>query len=168
MHMTILVIVYAHSGKDALEKAEDRLDNLCGDYKPFDYFTKLAPMKADSGRGKELIAEAMDYTKREFMRNLRTVRAFMKLSDEELFEDKEFPVDQREPDLYYNFRYCCHNLGRTRGPSIWIYDDDNEGVRDEEHLHSTLTKYACLYEDQGKVNPHADKTVWVVPADVHF
>lgn len=179
MHMVIRVLVYDKDKKSAFSKATQTLDRLCGeDGQPFDYFTtfddktstvsgearwgKLPSVcEADSKEGKKLIEEGMEYTKNTFLENIKIARKVLKKkTDNEIFNDDIFDRDM----IRYRF-YC---LGEYRGPSIWLYDNDGEGVRTPKHLKDILNKWECIYEKEKKPNPYKDLTLYVVPADVHY
>ncbi len=182
MHMTIVAIAYATDKTRALSKAEDVFERLVRN-EVFDEFTLLDkegfaaspswpsrwgkhPMvvMASSKDGKRLIEEQWQATKRAFAEAITMVReGINNYTDDELFTDK-VAVDGM-PGM---FRYWCSLVGRTAGQNIFLYDDDAEGIRTEDHLANALNKWRCLHEDEGKINPNADKEVWVVPADVHF
>ncbi len=84
-------------------------------------------------------------------------------SDDELSTNRVAVGDQ--PVM---FRYWCSILGSTGGAGVFLYDKDGEGVCDENHLENAINKFRSLYEEQEKINPYADKEVWVIPADVHY
>ena len=187
MHMVIRVIVYADEEEEALSEAKSVLDELCGDGKPFDYYTtfddKDSPMsgpgrwgpmapasRADSPEGKHLIDEGMSYTKNEFMENISKVREVLGFfSDEELF-NKEMGEEasltlklKNDEDLTRDFNvfgYYCHCLYRNPGADVWLYDQDGDAIGDPGHLKNVLNKW-----DDPK---RADKAIFVVPADVHY
>jgi hypothetical protein len=120
MHSIIRILVFAKNKDAALDKAESILERLCGDDKPFDYYTLFrkndnspvsgksrwgnlpAAARADSPKGKRLIDEGMKFTRDSFMRNLKTIReGLANFSDDELFEEKLNPqaITQREFDI---------------------------------------------------------------------
>ena len=177
MHQVISAIVYAEDEEEAMNQASRIFDNMVV-LEIFDYYRTFdedgdgvsgksrwgklpAYAKADSEEGKKLVGDGMKYTKDEFIEDVGKIRECLsKFSDEEIFNG-----DARENLL---FRCYCHHAGQYKGSSVWLYDNDGDGIRTEKEMNDTLGKYACLYEDKGEKNPYANDTVWVVPADVHI
>jgi len=193
MHTIIRIICYANDKKEARIKAEDILDNnLVGDYQSFDYGTffdddfatsrwgsRPVSCLADSKEGKKLIDEGMKFTKKEFKDNIKKVREALKeYSDEDLFEGKIVDMkkkilqkleDKKDNNMdLHLFKYRCWNIGDYSGRSIWLYNDDGEGIRNNEMLKDVLEKWKGFYESEGKINPNKDLKVFVVPVDVHY
>lgn len=200
MHEVIRAIVYPHNEKEALDRARDIFENLCGRRgQPFDYFVLFdedSPMsgknrwgnlpvvaRADSPEGRKLISDGMQYTRDEFMENMAQIReALLVLSDEELFTEELRPssiaaraFDEATNRKKFSFTYLpgmikhfMYHAGEYIGPSIYLYDDNGSGIKTPEHLSGVLSKWKCLYEDQGKENPYKDLDIFVVPADVHY
>ena len=172
MHMVIRAIVYAEDGSDALEKARELFSNMCGDYRPFDYFVtfdeeghgmsgkdrwgELVPVsRADSPTGKKLIAEGLEFQITSFRESLKKVRRQIFSPWKKLIKNSMW-------------RYRCKTLCDSQGPDIYLYDNDGAPIGDEDHLENALNKWECLYEDSDKDNPYKNLKVFVVPADVHF
>jgi len=169
MHQVITVIVYAENKNEALDKAKTIFERLCENQYPFDYFTTFdedgigtsgkdrwgnlpAVTLAISKKGKELIEQGIKFTKDEFMENLKIIRKLLKKkTDKELFE-KDGGVEM--------FRFSCYQIGRHRGSSVWLYDNDGEGITDPEHLKNVLKKW----NDKS----YRGLKIYVVPADVHY
>jgi hypothetical protein len=178
MHQVISAIVYAEDKEEALDNAKGIFDGLVEEG-VFDYYRTFdedgsgisgrdrwgdLPVcaEADSQEGKKLIDDEMKYTKDEFMENIKKIRETLsKFSDEDLFSRDE---DNSDVNL---FRYHCYWIGQHKGTSVWLYNDDGDGIRSEEELNRALDKYVDLYKEEGEENPYTDDTVWVVPADVH-
>lgn len=163
MHMDIGVLVRADDADGARDTAEGVFDNLCGDGKPFDYFTLVDDMgpdqkekgvgrgiyRAASSRGKTWISGLHEATKGEFMDGIARVRKVLAAnSDEDIWRHGE---DIKRCDM---FRFRCGRLGDYAGPSIWLYDGDGAGIRDDARLHGILTEVG-------------DPPLWIVLADVH-
>lgn len=179
MHMVIRVLSYGENKKDALSKAKNILDGLCGeDGQPFDYYTTFDDntsqvsgkarwgeipciCEADSKEGKKLIDDGMQYTKEAFLENIKIARKVLKeKTDKQIFENSDWDKDM--------IKYRFHCLGAYRGANIFLYDQDGEGIRDPKHLENILKKWSCIYEKEGKQNPYQDKKLYVIPADVHY
>lgn len=64
------------------------------------------------------------------------------------------------------WRYYCNQIGKYTGSSIWLYDQDGEGIRNRGHLNDVLTGWPNLRDKQK--GPTYTEKLWVVPADVHF
>jgi len=166
MHMVIRAIVYANSREEAKVRAERVFKDLTENEEPFDYYSigfrdgsQANAFKATSKQGKELLERGMKLMAGDFGRSLEAIRQHINKPNNVLMLDGE--------ETGSLWRYHCYQLGMYRGPAVWLYDDDGEGIRDSEHLENALNKWRCLYEDDGKPNPHANDEVWVVPADVH-
>ena len=186
MHMVIKVLVYATSENDALGEARRVLNNLCGDYKEFDFYNtfddgwatrrwgelpKAIRVCGDFGLEKcdtcaerfqcytnqmnSMLEESMLATKQEFLKNLGEIKKCITIyNDDQLFEDDDF-------------KWRCHQAGQYKGSCVYLYDQDGEGIRDNEHLKNVLSKWACNHG--GKPDPELeDKSVFIVPADVHY
>ncbi len=179
MHTVIAAIVYAKGRSDALHQARRVFARLVQD-NVFDYYTLFdedrpasgksrwgrlpVVAKADSRVGKRLIEDGWHATRKAFDEAIAMVREGINTyTDDELFTDLVAVGGQ--PRM---FRYWCLRIGRTEGPNVFLYDDEATGIRYPDHLENALNKWRCLHEDEGKINPNADKEVWVVPADVHF
>ena len=179
MHTVITAIVYAKDRREALLRARGIFDRLVED-NVFDYYTLFnenrpasgtsrwdrLPViaKADSRVGKQLLEDKWHATRRAFNEAITKVReGINNYTDDELFTDRVALGGM--PGM---FRYWCLRIGRTEGPSVFLYDDDATGIQTEDHLTNALNKWHRLYEDEGKVNPNQNKEVWIVPADVHF
>ena len=161
-HMTIKAIVYVPDKAGAVARAETIFRGMAdGDWAPFDWCgVARAPHTADSTVGKRLIEEGMEFTVGAFKANLASIREQINLPDEELMAG-----GQRPNRL---FRHYCYLAGQYHGGTIYLYDDDGEGIQDPEHLDNALDKWRSLYEKSGKANPHANDKVWVVPVNVHY
>jgi len=188
MHMVIRAIVYAHNEEEALNKARGIFEKLCGDEgQPFDYYTLFdedSPIagknrwgnlpvvaRADSPEGKKLIDYAMRVTKKEFMDNMAEIReGLLNLTDEELFNEELGPnaiairaLDQSE-HIGFSYdpsmiKFSMRQVGAYVGPSVYLYDNDGEGIRTPKHLNNVLNKWGA--------DEYKDLDVFVVPADVH-
>ncbi|GAA5054502.1 hypothetical protein ACFFQF_24475 [Haladaptatus pallidirubidus] len=163
MHQVIYALVEASTEDTALACGKAALDRLVGagpdNAAIFDYYVTfddersfvagkarwgelpvVAPV--DSDEGTELLERGWEATKQEFERNLERVRtAVTEFSDDELMHDKDLA------------RHACYNLGTYRGPSLYLYTEFGDAIRNREHLEHVL---------------NADEQVWIVPADVHY
>lgn len=188
MHTVIRIIVEADNKEDALSKAENVLERLCGEDKTFDYYAMFnkedvdgqgksrwgelpACVRTNSKKGAKLIKEGMEATKDEFFSNLGKIRRILSTcADEEIFEGRI--IDDKTKMLgvltndteelerqIYSTRYAMYCCGEYRGSSIWLYDGDGNGIRNESDLKHTLTLGATERSSKPKM--------WVVPADVH-
>ncbi|MBC7219284.1 MAG: hypothetical protein H5T49_04040 [Hadesarchaea archaeon] len=183
MHMLIAAIVEATDETDALNVAKRVFDDLV-DARKFDYYNTFddedarsrwgelpAAANIKSRDGKQLLQELMNATKAELFENLATIRGFLQeYSDDDVWDGGDFNVLSTEKKVYRtlksggkkgfaesvrDFRYCCLNVGRHSGPSVYVYDENGNGIRD-------LTELKYILEAK-----HEDK-LWIVPADVHF
>lgn len=177
MHMVIRAIVYATDEEEALENAKGIFKELVNNT-VFDYFTTFdeegnacsgkgrwgelpAVALASSKEGKKLINEGMEYTKEEFKRAFQLVKQDI---------EKEEPLkNYMEETGAVNdlFRHYCYLLGQYEGNSIWLYDQDGAGVRDEKHLKNVLEKWKCL-NTEASTPRYEGLNIYVVPADVHY
>lgn len=117
---------------------------------------------------------------KDYLQRMRSVLALY--SDDEIIagrpetniliysEPRIIPYDQRTESQRNldMFRFYSYYVGMYTGPGVNLYDKDGEGIRDPDHLHNALHKWPCLYEREGKRNPHAEQEVYIVPADVHY
>ena len=123
----------------------------------------------------------MKLTKEEFDENLKKIRELINFySDEELFEEKTIDIkkkilenleDKQNNEHISMFKYYCNCLGQYKGSSIWLYDNDSEGIRNSKHLKNVLNKWECIYgtkEKKGEKNPYKKLKVFVVPCDCHY
>jgi len=192
MYMVIGILTYSKSKEEAIEQARRVLDDsLCGDDKPFDYYALFTPdensslsganrwgkkesaMRVDSGEGKKFTEKLLEYTRQELFENIEKIKnGLSQLNADDLWhnEDKRVadaegkevePIEIESTML----RYFCHEAGEYRGPSIFLYDHDGEGIRDIKHYQNVLSKWDSLYPVD---NPYRDMDIWVVPVDVHY
>jgi len=166
MHYLIGVIVYGKNKEEAFDEAKELLDNLCGDYKAFDYYSTADDsfsrwkgqkvIRVNCKKGKELVTSLMKYTEETFFETLEKVKkALDSYTSEELFEEKDKEM----------FRYRCSCLGQYEGHEIHLYDTDGAGIRNNKHLKNVLSKWKCLGGKYPK--KYADMNIYIVPADVH-
>jgi len=164
MHMIIRNIVYANSKGEALGKAKNNMDYLCEGQRPFDYYDtfdnggtsywgeKLQPVsKLSTQEGRKLVVDGWKATLRDMREHLRSIKR--------ITENKtitEIMLNIREDWLQYHFKA----VGDYCGESVWLYDQDGEGIKDREHLNHVLNKW-----DDPKLKK---LTTFVVPADVHY
>lgn len=194
MHRVISAIVYAKDEESALKHAKKIFEELV-EVRCFDYYVTfdnedvkmagkarwgaLPPVASvDSVEGKKLVAEGMKYTKESFMEYISYVRKQLELySDEELFEEdmkREKEVlnalsdDNPPEEAIFMFKHYCRCVGQSRGPHVYLYDSDGEGIRNPGHLDNVLSRWKNLHEDTGKANPHIGLKIFVVPADAHY
>jgi len=194
MHRIIRALVYSENKEEALDKAKVIFERLCGEGKAFDYYrmfneerssvsgkgrwgNRTPVVLASSKEGKKLIDEVMKYTKDSFMENIKKVReGLINYTDEELFEeviltDKTKVIQRLNGKTELNLdmiRDYCYCVGQYNGNNIFLYDNDGEGIRNNERLNNVLSKWETLYEDKGEPNPYKDLKIFVVPADVHY
>lgn len=188
MHMVIGAIVYAHNEEEALVKARNTFEKLCGEGQAFDYyvlFDEELPMagksrwgnlpvvaRADSPEGKKLIDSRMQATKNEFMQDMAQIReGLLNLTDEELFNEELGPnaiamrAFETVPRPGFSFdpsmiKYFVRLAGEYVGPSVYLYDNDGEGIRTPRYLNNVLNKWDDADE-------YKDLDIFIVPADVH-
>jgi len=70
---------------------------------------------------------------------------------------------KNQEEAFYSIRFQFYEIGTHRGPTIWLYDNDREGIRTKNHLKNVLAKWP----DQNR-NEYKDLEVWVIPADMHY
>ena len=130
-----------------------------------------AVARAGSPEGKKLIDEGMNVTWDEFKRNMEKVRKAVELfTDEELFEErvdkeKEVAIElgggwEEGRFILGMARHYMYRAGQYGGPSVFLYDNDGEGIRSRRHLANVLNKWSS--KEYKKLD------VFVVPADVHY
>ena len=171
MPTLILAIVYGRDKHEALTRADYVFERLKQEHVITEYsllgrrWAKLPIVaKVPSSEAKQFIAERWQATKKGFATAIAKVReGINRYSDDELFSNLVAVGGQQRM-----FRYWCSVVGGIGGTSIFIYDNDGEGIREEDHLANALSKWRFFYEEEGKVNPYHDKKVWVVPAQAQF
>ena len=170
MHMLICAIMYACDEEEALEKGETIFGELV-ERGTFDYFGPPqerwgdvpAAVNIRHPDAKKLIDDAMEKTWKLFKENIRVVRKLLDAyTDEEIFEEraKEEKIGSGGFDPIRIARYYFYCVGQYKGPSVFLYDNDGEGIVTHEHLKNVLNKW----NDE----KYKDLDIWVVPADVHF
>jgi len=162
MHQVIYALVEASTEEDALVTGKTVFGRLIGAgphaEAVFDYYVTFdeertgagkarwgdLPVAAlvDSDDGRELLEHGWQATKSEFERHLDRVRAvLMAFSDDEIMRNEDLA------------RHAFHEVGAYEGPSIYLYDQYGNGIRDPDQLDRILDESDAL---------------WIVPADVHF
>lgn len=172
MHMTIGAIVYAEDEEVALEKGRMIFDDLV-EKGYFDYFTTADEeniedfppvLKADSPKGEKFIKDRWTVTEKKFIEACNKCRWILEnLTPEQIMEDKVPEALQKEAEsaeLFSLVRPWFNKIGAHKGPSVYLYDDDGEGIRSEWHLKGVLEKW--------RSPQHAKLNIYVVPADVHY
>lgn len=145
---------YGVSGKDRWGEMPPAV-KVCGDLGSPKCDQCSERFKCYTTQMNEMIEEAMQKTKQEFLEHLGYIKKYLTThNDDQLFEEDDF-------------KYHCHSAGQYQGPNVWLYDQDGEGIRDHEHLRNVLSKWAC--NNEGEPSPdYKDKNVYIVPADVHY
>lgn len=177
MHMGISALVFANSEEEALSKAETVFERLVENGNYFDYYKILngqedmpIAIRADSAEGKKIIQDSMNATKFDFMSNIKIIRELLEShTDEMLFSEKQnLFEDQGKGSEVDMFRHYCYCIGEYRGPNVWLYDQDGEGIRTKKHLEHVLSKWGSPDTEATAKNPFAELDLWVISADVHF
>jgi len=185
MHQIIRVLVFANDKEEALSNAGEVLDNLCENNRVFDYYSLFTDedstevsgkgrwgdlpeaVLASSKEGKKLIEDGINYTKKEFIDNLKKIkRMIKKFSMEDLFNERSNKSTKNDKFDLSMFKHWLYLAGMYQGTAIWLYDQNGDGIKDAGYLKNVLDKWECNY-DKNEKNPDIDKDVWVVPADVH-
>lgn len=195
-HMLIGAIVYGKNEQRAMKKAKSVFEYLLK-CEIFDYYTtfdedavmsgknrwgKYPPIvRVDSNEGKTLINSLWNYTKDKFLSRAQKLRYIFDLfTNEEIFneeckdETKLIALSLKLRDFKETLRnltlarYYMLHMGGYRGEGIYLYNDEAEGIQTKKDLDAVLNKYRCIYEDNGKENPHKDDFIWVIPADAHY
>jgi len=165
MHTIIYAIVVAESKEDALGLGKSVFDQLVGvgqhSTPVFDYYTtfddhsstvsgparygeKPSAVPINDPRGARMLHRGWKYTKAEFDRNMNNIREGLETySNEEIREDIDADM----------VRYYMDCVGQYRGPSIRLYSEHGEGIRNRRNLDQIL---------------EGSDDLWIVPADVHF
>lgn len=154
MHMVIYTLVEASTRDDALVTGKTMFDRLVVAVPHagavFDYYvtfdedeTAVAgtarwgdlPIAAsvESDEGEELLERGWDATTEEFQQNLDRVKeALDELSDEEIMRDADLA------------RHTFHQVGAYDGPSVFLYDEYENGIRHREQLDRLLEELAAV------------------------
>ncbi len=149
--MKIGIIVYEEDVERATQKATDILTELCDHC-----HDALLCMKADSKKGQEFIKDRMATQERSFKNNLTSLRKHLEnYTNDELWNQRyaDAAVDCIE------MHHRAWQVGQYAGSSIYLYDDDGEGIQEPTHPKNVLEKWPCL-----NVSEYDDLTVYVVSA----
>ena len=195
MHMLIGILVFSKTRAKAIEKARDILNDLTKDDKPFDYGTLFTPgenspvsrasryeskksaMLVDTLEGRELTEKLLGLTKQVLFENLEKIRnGLLVLTSEDIWNgisktERSLGLESKENHIEYEptmFRHCCHEVGQYKGSGIFLYDQDGEGIRDQNHYDNVMAKWESLYKYGESENPYKDLDLYIIPADVHY
>ncbi|WP_327051935.1 hypothetical protein [Halomicrococcus gelatinilyticus] len=162
MHQVIYTLVEASTQEDALVAGKTVFGRLIGagphTDAVFDYYVTFDEVRDGVGKdrwgdlpvaapvasaeGCELLERGWQATTSEFERHLDRVRDVLdEFSDDEIMRNEDLA------------RHAFHEVGSYEGPSIYLYDQYGNGIRDPDQLDRTLDESDDL---------------WIVPADVHF
>ncbi|GAA0294393.1 hypothetical protein GCM10009066_06090 [Halarchaeum salinum] len=163
MHMLIYALVEASTYDEALAAGTSAFDRLVGVTPDvdavFDYYVTFnetditgagqarwgerpAAAPVELNAGEDLLEAGWKATIEAFEQNLAAVREGLdELDDEAIMHDEDL------------VRHACHNLGAYRGPSVVLYDEHGQGIRDRDRLDQILDGV---------------ESCWIVPADVHY
>lgn len=147
-HMKIRIIVSGNDKEEAKENAERVGEKLCENQYPFDYYGFEEIHKLSSKIGKKKLSEALRYNKDDFLDYIKKVRrALGFFSDEELYsgkldnkkkvKEKFLAILKDDKEItkeLYMFRHYGYCVGQYIGHTIWIYDNEGNGVRNEKEL----------------------------------
>ena len=151
MFTKIKILVYAKSKVAATDEAQ-RVATLLTDNLIFDHVEANAGYRADSKKGRALIACGLIRNEEAFRENLKRVRSMLtRNSDDTLYAN--------EHDTPNDIRHWGSRLGSER--QIFLFGDDGEAIRTPTHLQDVLAKW-----------PGHDKVkegdVWVFEAHTHY
>jgi hypothetical protein len=165
MNMSIRAIVYAKAKEDALTKAVHVFEKLTNELKVFDRFSLLLESNkeilvcsADSKLGQQMIEEGLEESRQAFMKAFGYVRlAVEHMTPEEIMEEEPpSHLDSTIAARLRIIRYYFAKVGEYRGPTVTLYDEKADGIRNSKILKEVLN---------GVTN---GELVWVIPADMHF
>lgn len=176
MHMHINAIVYADSDDAALQTAKQNVFaplvvtqnayNICV---TMDVGTRLvtatpdrydipAVVRADSDIGQQLIDDAFQQMVAAWQEAIDRIQLYLEETDPRDFWEYE---SANQTIIRVGFQM----LGAFRGFPIQLYDHYGNGIRTRERLDTVLDKQ--LDGELRDEQPHADQTVYVVPADAY-
>jgi hypothetical protein len=160
--MQIGIITYGESKPIAREVAENILNDMIGEtHYPFDYGStigKTVSVKGDYGR--KIISGCMKATIREFLYNIKNVRKLLdRFSDKELASCEYISRQEDSTNSTGMTRFWMFKSGQYKGDTIYLYDNDGEGIRTREGLNSVLNQWG---------EPVKGQKVYVTPFDVHY
>ena len=207
--MVIRILVFAGNKREARDKAQEILDELCEsrhfDYGTFfdeespvsgkvrwggyptvaevktpsvetlmayrmkeDYLDPTDPKLNENEKAWALILEGVKWTIKKQKRNLQKLRiALSEYKDEDFWfrpTKKEYEVNNKyHENLDIGMiKFYCYSLGQCKGPNVYLYDNDGEGITDENHLRNVLKKWEDITTE------YVNLRLFVVPVDVHF
>ena len=154
------IIVYAKTQDKALTKATNILEELISGCYLFDNYHEVQqPVNVLSPEGKILVEKAIKHSENEFKEDIAIVRKVMeKYTDEEIFEEYS-KKDSEEDDNLFLIRHRFNELGMYKGSSVYIYNNEGEGIQNRNQLRKVLDTYASTYEDLD---------VFIVSAMIHY
>lgn len=158
MHILTRHIVYARNNKEALEKAEENMENMTGERgQVFDWYDMDNSRYEESGsvylatdaKGKEVIERAYTETHEELKRHFLEIKKSIETKTiEEIMQDSMI-------------RYHFEAFGAIAGGDIFLYDNYGDGIVSKGHLETALTIDKENEEEK-------DLLVYVVSIDAHF
>lgn len=136
---TLGIIVYAHDREGAESDCKDvmtiLLDHGYSHWEMVEDYDigpgvsgKFIPQPAGTEESKKIMSALMDYQKTEFFYNVNEIRKLLIMPDEDLFENMDI-------------RMRMASAGCYKGPGVYLYDKDAEGIRTQEGLKEVLGKW---------------------------
>lgn len=159
MHYLVKLLVKADNEEEALEAAE-RDGNSLVEQGEFDWFTldgrwdKSVAVKLDSDKGKALVKEGMEASRRDFDKGLEAVKYMLEnFSDDDIY-NQNFG-NQRDSEIYLSRDQFRVVAGDSNCPCIFALDGDLWGSRidNDKDLEYILNKDT--------------ENLWIVPVDFH-
>ncbi len=168
MHYLVKLIVEGKDAAEAMVNAESYCDSLCGadgysgDFDWYDLKGRWGDSKAykiTSKKGKELLKEGMENTRREFDVAMAHVRYMLEhYSDDQIYEEQfgtkeeQDAIRDQNDKIYYLSRYMFSKAD-GRGNGVYVYNESWGGRVENQKDLDYITK-------DGEV-------LWVVPVDFH-
>ena len=163
MHMTIGIITFGENKPIARDVAKGILADMLGEgNQPFDYGNetgKTVSVKGDIGR--RIISRCMRATTAEFLQSIKNVRRHLEQFTDKQLATSELIVGTGEDELDSTgmAKFWMYKAGQYKGNTIYLYDNDGEGIRTREHLTNALRQWS---------KPVKGQKVYVTPFDVNY
>jgi hypothetical protein len=115
--------------------------------------------RSTSDLGEELIRNGWKATAAETRENLAWIKKF--------FDDHEMQEFWNSGEVHGEYKYAFNKVGEYRGSSVYLYDQDGQGILTREHLDQVLNHWDSCY-DSLEDNPLMDQNLYVVPGYVRY
>jgi len=160
MHVIIGMITYGKNKDIARKIAINIAEAMIGEGNlPFDYGdVSSETISLENDAGMEVVNLCMESTVADFIYNMQNVRRHLaSFTDEELATNEYLAC--KDAISSGMARYWMYKAGQYKGDSIYLYDNDGEGIRTKENLQKVLSQWD---------KPVQGQKVFVTTYNMHF